>query len=1045
MKYKVVTLILIIPLVLMVCVFSAAKVAELKVPIPVTGVTVFHNPQEVVNLVEGNTFQINAQVMPRNASNSGLSYDVEAVSNKPLPDITISETGLVTANGYGTAKILVTTNDSAYTKSFILEVTSTKAVSLIANLSTTEKISLGDEFSVLANVLPKEALDKNVVFSSSDPNKVTINSITGACRAITSGEVILTATLNNGLNGVLKQEIPVFVYPNVSSHPITFQGGSVLTEKIFDSTLTANMEINFSELHALGYNLTTDNIILEYDSSKVSSVKLNPALNTGTNGIYNYTITLDGITDSFTLKAYVNFENYKDYASEINVEKIADRSQIEVSLNSNDLNSSYIKTGQEYHFSVNVTPQFEGYYLNFIPSDSSNLIITEEQSTQNLKTSQKHYKLIALQDGEYSFKIEVKFEDEIVKISDDFAFESLTPSGVTLTDTTKTFATYGTSEMLVVGSLVVKNNEFVNNNKQFAVEQDLPAERLLFESLNKDVVDYINGEFTILKEGIATIKVTEKNSKLLGDPNYDEITIRCVDGVEVGTYQDLLKATECEILKDGKNEIGKQVVLINDINLGEKLIEVNETTGERTELNPTGAESILKSEVRSMPTSWEWNYYKNNPEIKATTPPNINYIIKFTKNCYGNGFELNANNITNIIDGTGKPYPYAVFKGPLDYVGIPGASVKAQDNICFIASDNVMLHNVELTGANLSGLDTTDLVDLNYVGTVLEVMGDNVKVVNSRIKNGRNCVRVYGKESGNLEKINVLIEGCIISYAREFLIKMGTNSKLYGNFENAQSYNLSQGNLPAKVWEECSPKINGYRHLNDGKLTNDQYNALVQQYLNDKDYLDLIKTNLTVKNCILSTSGLFSIGIESSFSGPALDGGRWNSWNFKEYGWVDIVGTSYPTMLNLEGSVKMYDWKEISHIDSSTLIEGNMFSLNIKEMIETLYEGDFTDIISEMGGKRYAHGGIVMYGGGKNYCLINNNLTSENGINELNNYSLSLDTLKSSLTTMLKYASGQESFRIFMYGKFSQFNQAKQNGDFLNLKEYYKGLEKYVF
>ncbi|MBR4998539.1 MAG: hypothetical protein IKY10_01545, partial [Clostridia bacterium] len=403
---------------------------------------------------------------------------------------------------------------------------------------------------------------------------------------------------------------------------------------------------------------------------------------------------------------------------------------------------------------------------------------------------------------------------------------------------------------------------------------------------------------------------------------------------------------------------------------------------------------------------------------------------------------LNANNITNMVDATNSLREFAVFRGPLNLVAIPDASVKAQDNICFIASDNVIINNVELIGANLNGIETTDLASLNYVGTVLEVMGDNVKIVNSRIKNGRNCVRVFGKESGKEnEKINVLIESCVISNAREFLIKMGTNRKITGEFKDADKINLADGNLGSTVWEECSPSIENLQHLNDGTLTEQEYNALVEEYKNNTDFQNLIMTNLTLKNSVLHTSGLFSVGVETSFAGPALDGGKFSSWNFAEYGWIDVAGTSYPTQLNLEGDVRIYDWKKLSNIDTSILIDGDMFDLNIAEMIEDVYgKGQFADIITEVGNEKFAHGGIVMYGGGKNYCLLNNNMTSA----ELGNYSISLDSLNSALTSILKYASGKENFRMFMYGKNSDFNYYKQVAD-LQSGDAYNSLGKYIF
>jgi len=48
MRYKVITLIMLIPIVLMLCLFSAAGFTSINVPISVSGVTLFHENLEVV-------------------------------------------------------------------------------------------------------------------------------------------------------------------------------------------------------------------------------------------------------------------------------------------------------------------------------------------------------------------------------------------------------------------------------------------------------------------------------------------------------------------------------------------------------------------------------------------------------------------------------------------------------------------------------------------------------------------------------------------------------------------------------------------------------------------------------------------------------------------------------------------------------------------------------------------------------------------------------------------------------------------------------------
>ena len=111
MKSKVLTLILLIPLVLMVCVFSAANFTALQIPISVNSVAIYHENLEVINLAENNVFQINAQAMPINASNKGLIYSYESVNGKQLPNLEIDENGMVKASGVGSMMLEYLSNN----------------------------------------------------------------------------------------------------------------------------------------------------------------------------------------------------------------------------------------------------------------------------------------------------------------------------------------------------------------------------------------------------------------------------------------------------------------------------------------------------------------------------------------------------------------------------------------------------------------------------------------------------------------------------------------------------------------------------------------------------------------------------------------------------------------------------------------------------------------------------------------------------------------------------------------------------------------------
>ena len=1028
MKNKVIILIMLIPLVLMVCVFSAANFTSLQVPIAVSGVSLYHENLEVINLVEGNKMQINAQVYPINASNKGLKYTYESVAGKPTPNIEINEKGLMTVSGYGSANVIVSSKDGAYKKSFMLVVTSTKATELVASLSTTEDIVVGDEFSILTTVLPNEALDKNVRFSSSDTNKVRINALTGEAKALSRGRVTLKATLENGLNGKLEKSFDVLVMPNDSTNPITFDGSHSLEDNIFGSVYpTIPMIVDFTDLYSIGFTLKEEDIVLNYNQQEAT---VDFELNSSEEGVYVFDLNITNISvEEFNLTASVNYDNYAGETSTITLHKIVDLKDLVVNLvnlTPTEDKTVYTKLNEQKNFGIEVKPaSFSGYDVE--------VRFENERITYWQDSLGYHYQ--GTTECFDDLIVEIKYEGETIKTLTQ-RIEILNPP-VELAFAIKP-AEYGIEQLPTFGNEKIVLGEYQEKTTNFDFATSVNLEDIEFVSLNEGIAKFEDKELKILSEGKVTIKAIERKSSLLGAPLVCEMEIRCVKGVEVETYQDLVQATEDN----------KQVVLTNDINLGREIVRAN-GDGTTTQLySNTECANILNSEVKQIATSWDWNYYKNAKGY--TEPPKVNYIIKFTKNLYGNGHKLNANNITNMIDGTGALYPFAVFRGPLTLVELPEAKVMGQDNICFIASDNVMINNVELIGSNLSGSGTADLTSLDYVGTVLEVMGDNVKIVNSKIKNGRTCVRVYGKESGNFNKINVLIEGCEISYGREFLVKMGTNKKLVGEFADRANYDLSKDTLPESVWQACSPTIENYRHLNDKTLSEQEYNNLVDEYLNDSNFQNLINTTLTIKNSVLHTSGLFSIGLESSFAGPALDGARYGSnYNFESLGWLDVAGTSYPTQLNLEGDVKIFDWKNLNNIDSSKLIEGNLINFDLAEMLKNMYEeGEFSEIITTDGTNEYAHGGIVMYGGGKNYCLINDETMSDK--EDYLNFTINLDSLKVSssnpleaqLMKLLKYASGKEDFRFFMCGKNSDLNYYQQ---LLESGDYDKYIGKYVF
>ena len=344
-----------------------------------------------------------------------------------------------------------------------------------------------------------------------------------------------------------------------------------------------------------------------------------------------------------------------------------------------------------------------------------------------------------------------------------------------------------------------------------------------------------------------------------------------------------------------------------------------------------------------------------------------------------------------------------MFTGPLNLVSLTNiASVKAQDNIVFlIRKDNVTIYNTELRGCDGENID--DLNKLNYIGTVLEIMGNNVSIVGCNILNGRNCVRVFGSYDSSDKVISVNITQCSIRYAREFLIKMGSNKYILGD--------ITSGTTTEEQYQLASPKLGSYNHL--------------ESNLSDSNFVnEYVKTYVNLSDSMLMTSGVFAIGMECKFAGICLDGAPYNSWDLDGSGWDDLAGTSYASVLNLSGDVRIYDWKKVSGIDSSTLIEvegddshGLLF--DIAGIIDTASNSN-ENIVSYYNNEKYIHGGIVLYGGGKNYSEVVNTAGT------FNNYSIGFEAIEDERQrSIMTAAAGKEKFKFYSYNE-SVFSVERQ-------------------
>ncbi len=166
--------------------FKATCKLTVNKKINVTGVTL---DKSSLNLKVGKSFQLLGNVTPSNASEKGIKW---STSDKSVA--TVSSTGVVKAVKAGYAVITATSKDGNYTAK--CKVTVTQPVTGIEISSSTLKVSIGKSKTLTCNVLPSDATNTDVTWSSSKSSVVSVSN--GVVTAKKAGSAVITVTSADG-------------------------------------------------------------------------------------------------------------------------------------------------------------------------------------------------------------------------------------------------------------------------------------------------------------------------------------------------------------------------------------------------------------------------------------------------------------------------------------------------------------------------------------------------------------------------------------------------------------------------------------------------------------------------------------------------------------------------------------------------------------------------------------------------------------------------------------------------------------------------------
>ncbi len=171
-----------------------------KEPVPVTGVVVISPEGQQVTLEKGKTFQIEAHVLPENATDQEISYS----SNRPSV-ASVDEKGLITAiDGplHGQVTITVKSHEHNYVKYIRVDVPkeAVHATSISFSHSSYE-IEQHQPTLLYVTAKPSDAVYPGITFTSSNPSVVEITQQSGYMVYVEGkkgGTATITATTQDG-------------------------------------------------------------------------------------------------------------------------------------------------------------------------------------------------------------------------------------------------------------------------------------------------------------------------------------------------------------------------------------------------------------------------------------------------------------------------------------------------------------------------------------------------------------------------------------------------------------------------------------------------------------------------------------------------------------------------------------------------------------------------------------------------------------------------------------------------------------------------------
>jgi uncharacterized protein YjdB len=189
MAKKLILLILVLPLILMVCIYTAVNTVSLTVNVPVSKIEIMGEKIVYLDLDKNEKYLVNYAVYPTTANNKDVTFTTEAVGESRKAELEYKD-GYILPKSVGTAKVYLTTVDGGFKDSMIVQVDATSIQAISCNVEKGE-LFIGETASITTQFVPINAPNKQLKYQVIEGADIVSVNAQGVVTGVSVGKATI--------------------------------------------------------------------------------------------------------------------------------------------------------------------------------------------------------------------------------------------------------------------------------------------------------------------------------------------------------------------------------------------------------------------------------------------------------------------------------------------------------------------------------------------------------------------------------------------------------------------------------------------------------------------------------------------------------------------------------------------------------------------------------------------------------------------------------------------------------------------------------------